>query len=115
MQLPHQMTSLVQVMEKLKAKGLDKEFRWTDKGFTIDNEAFFQPHELLIIKVYRFEEITNPSDMSVLYLIKASGNVIGYSLDAYGVYSNHDNEEGYDNFIRQIAEAGHDEQLLFTL
>jgi hypothetical protein len=115
MEIPHQMTTLTQVMEKLRTKRMDNEFRWTQEGFTANKGKIYQPQDLLIVKVYRFEEITNPSDMCVLYLIKANDGLIGYSLDAYGVYSNHENEEGYDNFVRQIPEADRDEQLLFEM
>jgi hypothetical protein len=75
-----------------------------------------KPADLEIIKVFRFEENTDPGDMCVLYLIRAKeSGLTGYSLDAYGTYSNHENEEGYDNFIRMIPEKGHEEQLLFEL
>jgi hypothetical protein len=115
MQLPHEMTTLSQVLEKLRTKRIDTEYQWTKDGFTLGNDRFYQPADLTIIKVYRFEGITDPSDMSVLYVIEAKDGAIGYSIDAYGVYSNHDNEEGYDNFIRQIPEKNHAEQLLFEL
>jgi len=59
--------------------------------------------------------VSDPSDMSILYLIKANDGFIGYSLDAYGVYSNHDDEEGYDNFIRKIPVKDNEEQLTFEL
>jgi len=37
------------------------------------------------------------------------------SQDAYGAYSSHAGEDGYDNFIRRIPEKDHVEQLLFEL
>jgi hypothetical protein len=115
MQVPHQMTTLTEVMEKLRTRKYDTEFRWSEAGFSAGKGKSYQPDELEIIKVYRFEEITNPSDMSVLYVIQAKDGLVGYTLNAYGVYSNHDNEAGYDNFIRQIPEKGHEDQLLFEL
>lgn len=113
---PHLMSTLTSVMENLRRKGFDTEFRWAPGGFTAGKGKFYQPGELEIVRVYRFEENTNPADMCILYLIevKESG-LVGYSLDAYGTYSNHDNEEGYDNFIRMIPERGREEQLLFEL
>lgn len=113
--MPHPMTTLSGVMEKLRLKGLDAEMRWTKEGFSAGKGKVYQPNELEIIKVYRFEGMTDPADMSVLYLIKANDGLTGYSLGAYGTYSDHDNEEGYDNFIRLIPEKGHDQQLLFEL
>jgi hypothetical protein len=115
MDLPHEMTTLSQIMEKLRIQKKDNEFRWCKDGFTMNKGKFYQPDELEIIKVYRFEENSNPSDTSILYIIQAKDGLIGYSLDAYGVYSNHDDEEGYDNFIRQIPIRNHDEQMLFEI
>ena len=115
MEVQHEMTTLTEVMEKLRTKKLDNEFRWTTEGFTAGKGKSYQPDELEIVKVYRFEENTDPSDMCILYVIKANDGLIGYSLDAYGTYSNHDDEEGYDNFIRLISHKNHDEQMLFEL
>lgn len=114
MPVKDEMNTLSQVMNKLTAKGYDKELRWSDKGFCFEDRCF-QPGDLTIVKTYRFEGASDPSDMSILYLIKADEGFIGYSLDAYGVYSNHEDEEGYDNFIRQIPVKDNEEQLLFEL
>ena len=109
-----EMSTLSEIMNKLTRKGYDKEFRWTPDGFLVDDKIY-QPDDLTIVKTYRFEGASDPSDTSILYLIKANDGLIGYSLDAYGVYSNHDDEEGYDNFIRQIPVKDNEEQLLFEL
>ena len=109
-----EMNTLSQIMNKLSSKGYDNEFRWTEKGFCATDKCY-QPEDLTIVKTYRFEGESNPSDTSILYLIKANDSLIGYSLDAYGVYSNHDDEEGYDNFIRKIPLKDNEDQLLFEL
>lgn len=109
------MTTISSVLEKLRVKGMDTEFRWQKDGFCAGKGKIYQPGDLTIIKVYRFEGISDPADMSVIYLIEAKDNLIGYSMGAYGVYNDHENEEGYDNFIRRIPERDHDEQLLFEL
>lgn len=111
MQQEDQMTTLAGVMEKLRLKKIDNEFRWTPEGFTAGKGKNYQPEDLLITKTYRFEGMSDPSDNSILYIINANDGLTGYSLDAYGLYSNHDDEEGYDNFIRQIPMEAHDEQL----
>ena len=106
------MTTLSTVMENLRLRKADNEFRWTPEGFTAGKGKNYQPNELAILKTYRFEGESNPSDSSILYVIEANDNLIGYSLDAYGMYSNHDGEEGYDNFIRKIPMRDHGEQIL---
>lgn len=113
MELPHEMTTLTQVMEKLRLKKFDTEFRWDENGFNAGKGKSYQPADLEIIKTYRFEGITDPSDTCILYLLEANDGLICYSLDAYGVYSNHDSD--YNNFIRQVPERNHGQQMLFEL
>lgn len=109
------MTTSSEVLERLRQKKMDNEFRWTPQGFLATNGRTYRPADLKILRTFRFEGESNPSDMEILYVLRGEDGFTGYSLDAYGAYSSHDNEYGYDNFIRQIPEAGHEEQLLFTL
>lgn len=112
---PDSMTSSSQVLEKLRQKGLDKEYRYNGTGLGIDNEKTYQPEELEIIRIFRFEGISNPSDMEVIYLIRASDGTTGYLQDIYGAYGGQEGIEGLDNFLRQVREAGHEEQMTFEL
>ncbi len=114
MPVKDEMNTLSQILNRLTVKGYANEFRWVAEGFMF-NDKIYQPEELSIVKTYRFEGESDPSDTSILYLIKANDGLIGYSIDAYGVYSNHDDEEGYDNFIRLIPVKDNEEQLLFEL
>ena len=108
-----EMTTLTSVLEKLRIKKKDNEFKMTSDGFGIGNNKYYQPEDLSIIRTYRFEGDSDPSDNSVLYLIEATDGLIGYSLDAYGAYSDHEGE-GYDDFIRKISVHERDEQEIFT-
>ena len=110
-----EMTTLTAVLEKLRIQKMDNEFRWTVEGFTAGKGKTYQPEELTIIKTFRFEGDSDPSDSSILYLLEANDRLKGYSLDSYGMYSDHDNEEGYDNFIRLIKVENREDQLLFEI
>lgn len=113
MQTPVTMTSLLSVLEKLRIRKQDNEFKMVPEGFTTGNGKVYAPSDLKIIKTYRFEGDSNPSDSSIIYLIEANDGLIGYSLDAYGAYSSHDEEEGYDEFVRKIPMEDRDEQIIF--
>ncbi|ANE53026.1 hypothetical protein [Flavisolibacter tropicus] len=113
MESPHLMNTLSNVIHKLQKKGLGNDFKWNHKGFTLDGKKYYQPHELSIIKIYRFEEFTNPDDLCVLYLIETNDHMYGYILDTYGVYMNHTGD--FNNALRLIPERQHDDQLLFEL
>ena len=107
-----EMTTLSQVMERLREKKQDNEFLMTSKGFGTGTGKFYNPEDLKIIKTFRFEGESDPSDSAILYVIEANDGGIGYSLDAYGVYSNHDDDK-YDDFIRRIPMEERDEQEIF--
>ena len=109
---PTQMSTLSQILEKLRLKRQDNEFKMVDKVFEGTNGKHYQPEELTIIKTYRFESESDPSDSSILYIIEAKDGLIGYSADAYGAYSNHD-DDGYDDFIRKLHVQDRDEQQIF--
>ena len=106
------MTTVSVVLEKLRIKKQDNEFTITEKGFTTTNGKIYQPEDLTIIRTYRFEGESDPGDSSIIYVIEAKDGMIGYSMDAYGVYSNHD-DDGYDDFIRKIKVEERDEQEIF--
>jgi hypothetical protein len=109
----NEMTTLSSVMEKLRIKKQDNEFRMLEQGFGFENGKYYEPHELKIIKTYRFEGDSDPSDSVILYVIEANDGRVGYSLDAYGAYSNHDDEK-YDDFIRRIPMEEREEQEIFA-
>ena len=109
---PGEMSTLSSVLEKLRIKKSDKEFRITPRGFSVGTGKIYQPQDLKIIRTYRFEGESDPSDNTILYLIEANDGLIGYSMDAYGVYSDHD-DDGYDDFIRKIPVEERDEQQIF--
>jgi hypothetical protein len=112
MAIKTEMTTLSGILEKLRVKRMDNEFIFSNAGFSTNTGKSYQPEDLIIIKTYRFEGDSNPSDASILYVIEANDGLIGYSIDAYGVYSNHEGE-GYDDFIRKLKVADREEQEIF--
>ncbi len=115
MNIPHEMTTLSEVMEKLRTLKCDSEFHMSPDGFTVNRQKFYAPEHLQIVKVYRFEGISDPADMAVLYLIKADDGLLGFNVAPYGMYGNDEDVEGYNNFIRQVEVSGHCDQLLFSI
>lgn len=95
-----EMTTVNTVLENLRHKKQDTEFFYDEKGFTAGKGKYYTPEELTIIKTYRFEGDSNPSDMSVIYLIKAADGLIGYIMDAYGSATNHGSD--FNEFIQKI-------------
>lgn len=106
------MTTLSGILEKLRLKKQDNEFQIAEDQFLAPSGKLYNAEELSIIKTYRFEGDSDPGDSSILYLIEANDGLIGYSIDAYGVYSNHEGN-AYDEFIRKITVNERDEQEIF--
>lgn len=114
MEKPGEMTTLTRVLERLHEKGFDHELKMSDHGrmqSSVSNKIY-DPGDLKIIKTYRFEGESDPSDSSVLYVLEDKEGEKGYVLDAYGIYSTHE-ESGFDEFLQKIPVEDREDQLLF--
>jgi len=108
---PTEMTTSTAVLEKLRQHHEDNEFMITKDGFTTKGKNY-KPEDLTIIKTYRFEGASDPGDSSIIYLIQANDGTIGYTMDAYGAYSTHD-EVNYDDLIKKLPVQEREEQEIF--
>ena len=99
-----EMDTVSSILNNLKGKGQDNEFIVKKRGFICLKDKLYRQHEIKIIKTYRFEGESDPADEAIIYLIEANDGNIGYSLDAYGVYTNHPND-GYADSIHQMTNA----------
>jgi len=111
---PSEMTTLTAVLEKLRKQHNDIEFTPKDDGFTTTSGKLYKPDELTIIKTYRFEGPSDPGDNSIVYIIQANDGTMGYSMDAYGVYTTHNEVDNYDDLIKKIPVEEREEQVIFS-
>lgn len=105
------MLTLSQVMAKLaKDKGIHREFCMNENSEVRlqDNDHVYQPSELKIVKSYRFEGDSNPSDNAVLYVAQDTSGNKGYFIDSYGADSNYPGDK-FDEFLRDIPVEEQDE------
>lgn len=93
MKNPTELNTLSETMNKLIENGFTEEFQIKDDSFVIKSGEKFKPEELTIIKVYRFEGVSNPDDMSVLYEIESTSGVKGFYADAFGIYADQDGQK----------------------
>jgi hypothetical protein len=96
---PTNMTELEKCLNKLEAEGYTDQYK-VEKGKLCDltNNKKYKPKDVKAVNFYRFEGISNPDDMSILYAIETSDGRKGTLVDAYGFYS--DDETG--EFLNQI-------------
>jgi len=81
--------TLVEALADLKEKGFTHDFNIHNSSLRSTNaDITLNPNDFEIVKVIRFEGMTDPGDNSVLYAIKSNKHDIkGTFINAYGVYS----------------------------
>ena len=82
------MTEMQRCLEKASARGYTNQFRATQSGLKcVETDQVYQPDQVLVTNFFRFEGISDPDDMSILYEIETHDGCKGTLIDAYGVYS----------------------------
>lgn len=97
---PTNMSTLSEVLNSLKERGVEDELRFENGQMNGKNKSYNQPNDLSIIKTYRFEGMSDPADNLALYLVEDQEEQIAYLMDIYGSESNQ--EEGFNEFLKRI-------------
>lgn len=93
------MTDLQKVQDNLEKYGYTEQFRVEkDELVGINSQKKYKPNDVKAVNFYRFEGITDPDDMSILYAIETSDGCKGTLTDAYGNYSDDDTGD----FMKQV-------------
>lgn len=83
--------TVIERLEELKERGFTYDFNMTAHALEVHKEdgvrLNLSPDDFDIVEVYRFEGMTNPSDMSILYAIESCDGLKGTLLSSYGVYA----------------------------
>ncbi|HEY1115771.1 MAG TPA: hypothetical protein VGE66_19540 [Chitinophagaceae bacterium] len=86
------MTDMDKCMNFLEEKGYTDQFRVEKKNLVSlkDSKKKYKPKDVNAVNFYRFEGISDPDDMSILYAIETCDGTKGTLVDAYGHYSDDD-------------------------
>jgi hypothetical protein len=88
-EMPHYRTPLSVKMDVLTKEGFDTEFQITPEGLkSLNTGRLYQPGDLKIAEHFRFEGISDPDDMAVMYVIVTDAGEKGTVVDAFGLYAN---------------------------
>jgi hypothetical protein len=83
-----EMRTLAFCSNKAVEDGYKENFKATTEGLeSMETQKKYKPEDLKVVNFYRFEGVTDPADMSVLYVIEANDGAKGTLVDAYGAYS----------------------------
>lgn len=76
--------TLSQAMNSLKDRGFDKDVEIIDENHIKIGGNKYSDKEVEIEEFHRFEGMSNPADMSIVYALKAKDQSKGLLADAYG-------------------------------
>lgn len=75
------------VLVRLAVRGFAAQFKATGKGLlSMTTQRRFQPRDITVEGVFRFEGESDPNDTAILYAIKTMNGEMGTLADAYGLY-----------------------------
>ncbi len=90
---PSEKTTLVETLNRLKEEGFTHDFNIHQNALK-SGDITLSPKEFEIVKVFRFEGMSDPDDNSILYAIKAlHHDVKGTFINAYGTYADEISED----------------------
>ena len=94
------MTDLEKCLNRLESEGYTDQYRVEENRMVSlgEDSRKYKPEEVKAVNFFRFEGISNPDDMSILYAIETADGRKGTLVDAYGVYA--DDETG--EFFQQV-------------
>lgn len=93
------MTDLEKVQNKLENHGYTEQFRVEENKIVgITSKKKYKQKDIKVVNFYRFEGITNPDDMSILYAIETCDGSKGTLTDGYGPNS----DEATGEFMKQV-------------
>jgi hypothetical protein len=85
---PTEICTLASALDDMKARGFTAQFAVAGRRLTtLDGRAAVAPDQVAIVEKHRFEGVSDPDDMSILYGLETSGGLRGTLVDAFGVYA----------------------------
>lgn len=84
---PAACATLASAIADLARRGFTAELRPVAGGLRAATGETLRPRDLVIREVHRFEGVSDPDDMAILYAIESASGVRGTLADAFGVYA----------------------------
>lgn len=97
----HNLKTLVETLNDLREQGYKSDFYIEGTHLRSSTSGnMYNPEDVSISETYRFEGESNPSDMSILYVIETNTSEKGTIVNTYGAQF----DEQIDQYIKE-AEA----------
>ena len=85
---PGEGATLSGVLDELARRGYGDHFTPVAGGLrAVDTDRVFGPDQLVISEYHRFEGVSDPDDMAIVYALETRTGIRGTLTDAFGVYA----------------------------
>ena len=99
--MPNYMSPSIVKEQELERKGYTTNFKITEEGLqAVGTGKVYKQNELKIVEHFRFEGVSDPDYMDVLYVIEANDGIKGIVVDAFGAYS----DAGISEFFKGVKD-----------
>jgi hypothetical protein len=100
---PGERRTLSEVLDELRGRGFEEHFQVVEGGRVRANGSgrTFAPGQVAIAEWHRFEGVSDPDDMAILYALETRTGVRGTIADAFGVYA----DPAVGGFVTAVARA----------
>jgi hypothetical protein len=80
--------TLAGALDDLARRGYTERFRLVGGALqALGTGQVVQPTDLVIREYHRFEGVSDPDDMAIVYALESTGGIRGTLADAFGVYA----------------------------
>ena len=95
--------TLAKTIDELARCGFIEHFGVSGDGLlSFDSGRTFSADEVVIREYHRFEGVSDPDDMSIVYAIEGEGGARGTLVDAFGAYA----DPTVSSFLQGVAFGG---------
>ena len=85
---PAEAVTLAGALEELARRGFTEQFMVVDGRLRgLGSGQTFPAHQVMLSEYRRFEGVSDPGDMAILYALETRGGIRGTLADAFGVYA----------------------------
>lgn len=89
-------------IEEYQKKGYTTNFQFEDNGLIdSDTQKKYTQDEVTIVEEYRYEGMSDPSDMSILYILETKDGKKGTILMAYGPSADYDAAQWFNKLLQE--------------
>lgn len=101
--------SELDLIKKYQNRGYTSNFR-CENGLLIelDSKREYRPNQITILREHRFEGMSNPSDMSILYVIETNDKLKGLVTSSYGANSDTNVGEFFNEIPKKNDRSNED-------